>query len=62
MQCSESASGVFGLKIASDELVERKMFLYIYPTCFTLCHDTGSVTQYSAAQLVTNSSEFYPSL
>jgi len=27
MQYSESASGVFGLKIASDKLVERKMFL-----------------------------------
>jgi len=62
MQYSESVSGVFGLKIASDKLVERKMFLYIYPACFTLCHDTGSATQYSAAQLVANSSEFYASL
>ena len=27
MQYSESASGVFALEIASDKLVERKMFL-----------------------------------
>ena len=34
MQCSESASGVFGLKIAFDKLVVWKMLIFLMSCLF----------------------------